>query len=92
MKEVFFRHKNKILIAAGFLIILIIAGIIRYNVVQAGKTNNLEAISAEAEQYTRLDFWGEVKYDKVYDISIDFPSIVTDINIKEGDHVSLTYW
>lgn len=89
MKEVFFRHKNKILIAAGFLIILIIAGIIRYNVVQAGKTNNLEAISAEAEQYTRLDFWGEVKYDKVYDISIDFPSIVTDINIKEGDHVSL---
>ncbi|HRU42717.1 MAG TPA: biotin/lipoyl-binding protein, partial [Candidatus Diapherotrites archaeon] len=34
-------------------------------------------------------FWGEVKYERIYDISIDFPAIVTDIKVKEGDHVSL---
>lgn len=89
MKEIFFKHKKRILIAAGFLIILIIAGIISYNVIQAGKTNDLETVSEETEQYAKMDFWGEVKYDKVYDISIDFPSIVTDIKVKEGDCVSL---
>lgn len=89
MKEMFLKHKKRILVATGLLIVLIMIGIISYNAIQAGKAKSLEALSSTAEPDRRLNFWGEVKYDRIYDISIDFPSIVTDIKVKEGDHVSL---
>jgi HlyD family secretion protein len=89
MKEMLLKHKKRILIGAGVLVVLITIGIISYNVIQAGKARSLETLSTEAEQEKRLNFWGEVKYDRIYDISIDFPSIVTEVKVKEGDRVSL---
>lgn len=89
MKEMFLKHKKMILVGTGLLVVLIITGVISYNVIKANKVNSLEAGLSTAEQDNRLNLWGEVKYDKIYDISIDFPSIVTDIKVKEGDHVSL---
>ncbi len=89
MKEMFLKYKKKILIGTGLLIVLIIIGIISYSVIQAGQAKNLDTVLSTSEQDNSLNFWGEVKYDKLYDISIDFPSIVTDIKVKEGDHVSL---
>lgn len=85
----FSKHKKKLVIGGCLLIVLIATGIISYNAILAGRARSLEAASQAAEQDDRLDFWGEVKYDRAYDISIDFPSIVSDIKVKEGDRVSL---
>ncbi len=46
-----------------------------------------EDTSPEPEQ--GIEAWGEVSYGTVYDISIDFPSVVTDVNVREGDRVTL---
>lgn len=92
MKKMFLRHKN-ILIGIGILIMLTAVGIISFNAARADKAQSFETASSSLEQDDRLDFWGEVKYERIYDISIDFPAIVTDIKVKEGDHVSLIrYW
>lgn len=88
MKEVFLKHRKSILIGACLIAVLAAAGIIIFNTVQAGKMKTIEAGTSLPEQDNRLDFWGEVTYDRIYDISIDFPSIVSDINVKEGDRVS----
>ena len=89
MIEMLLKHKKWALIGAGILIVLVAAGIISYNLIQADKAKSLEAVSSETEQDNRLDAWGEVKYEKVYDINIDFPSAVTDVKVKEGDRVTL---
>jgi len=83
------RHKKSILIGSGVLIMLIAVGIISLIAARTDKAQSFEVVSSSLEQDDRLDFWGEVKYERVYDISIDFPAIVTDIKVKEGDHVSL---
>lgn len=88
MKEIYLKHKKRILMGAGLLFILIL-GIIGYNVIQARIASNRADANLAAVQEQPLNFWGEVKYDRLYDISIDFPSIVTDIKVKEGDLVSL---
>ncbi|HQL36952.1 MAG TPA: biotin/lipoyl-binding protein [Bacillota bacterium] len=85
----FLRHKKSILIGSGILIMLTAVGIISFNAARADKAQSFETVSSSLERYDRLDFWGEVKYERIYDISIDFPAIVTDIKVKEGDHVSL---
>ncbi len=89
MIEMILKHKKRALICAGLIILLVAGGIISYNLIQADKEKSLEAVSPETEQDNRLDAWGEVKYEKVYDINIDFPSTVTDVKVKEGDRVSL---
>ena len=89
MKKMFLRHKKSILIGSGILIMLTAVGIISLNAARADKAQSFETVSSSLERYDRLDFWGEVKYERIYDISIDFPAIVTDIKVKEGDHVSL---
>lgn len=89
MKEMFLKHKKGILTGTGLLIVLIIGGIIGFNFIQASRDRSTETLSSTAEQDKRLNFWGEVKYDRIYDISIDFPSVVTDVLAKEGDYVAL---
>ncbi len=89
MKKMFLRHKKNILIGSGILIMLTAVGIISFNAARADKAQSFETVSSSSEQDDRLNFWGEVKYERIYDISIDFPAIVTDIKVKEGDHVSL---
>lgn len=89
MKKVILKHKKKVIIGVCIAVLLIITGIISYNNIQEAQVKSLEADTLAAVQDNRLNFWGEVKYDKVYDINIDFPSIVKEINVKEGDRVSL---
>ena len=89
MKKMFLRHKKSILIGSGILIMLTAAVIISFNAAGADRAQSFETVSSSSEQDNRLDFWGEAKYERIYDISIDFPAIVTDIKVKEGDHVSL---
>jgi len=89
VKKMLSRHKKSILIGSGVLIMLIAVGIISLIAARTDKAQSFEVVSSSLEQDDRLDFWGEVKYERVYDISIDFPAIVTDIKVKEGDHVSL---
>jgi len=89
VKEMLLKYKKSILIGSGILIMLIAVGIISFNTARADKAQSFETISSSLEQDDRLNFWGEVKYERIYDISIDFPAIVTDIKVKEGDHVSL---
>jgi HlyD family secretion protein len=88
VKEMLLKHKKRIL-GGMVLMVLIGAAAVGYNALQDDKARDLEALTPPPEQSRRLNFWGEVKYDKIYDISIDFPSIVTDIKVKEGDAVSL---
>lgn len=89
MKEKILKYKKWVLVGAGLLIIAAAIGIISHNMTQTSKAKSLEAISSAPERDNILEAWGEVKADKTYDISIDFPSIVTDIKVKEGDRVSL---
>lgn len=89
MKEKILKHKKWVLVGAGLLIIAAVIGIISYNKMQASEAKSLETITSAQERDNILEAWGEVKADKTYDISIDFPSIVTDIKVKEGDRVSL---
>jgi multidrug resistance efflux pump len=89
MIEMLLKHKKWALAGAGLLILLVAAGIIGYNLIRADKDKSLEAAASEPTADYGLDAWGEVKYEKVYDINIDFPAAVTDVKVKEGDRVSL---
>ncbi len=89
-----FKNRGKWLFAgAGLLAVLVAAGVIVYNVVKADKTESLADASPETEYEQERDksivVWGEVKYEKIYEINISFPSTVTGVNVKEGDRVSL---
>jgi HlyD family secretion protein len=75
---------------AGVIVVLIVIfGVITYNKNLSNAVKDPKPDSAASSQDQTIDAWGEVKYDKVYDISIDFPSFVTDVKVKEGDHVSM---
>jgi HlyD family secretion protein len=75
---------------AGIVVVLIVIfGVITYNKNLSGPAKDPKTDSSASSQNQTIDAWGEVKYDKVYDISVDFPSFVTDVKVKEGDHVSL---
>ncbi len=89
MMEMLKKRKKWLLAGAGLLVILVAAGIIRYNIKEADEAQTHEAAALETEQAEGVIAWGEVKYEKVYDINIDFPSIVTDVKVKEGDRVSM---
>ena len=90
MKDKIIKYKKWIMVGAGLLAILVAAGIIRYNMIKAEKDKKLEMVySAEAEQPTGIIAWGEVRYEKIYDINIDFPSTVSQVKVKEGDRVSM---
>lgn len=90
MKKMLLKHKKRISVGTGLLIVLITAGILGYNFIQAGKVKSQEETVPPAveQEDNRLVFWGEVTYDRIYDISIDFPAIVTEVKVKEGDYVS----
>lgn len=89
MIEWLLKHKKLALAGAGLLVLLVAIGIIGYNLIRADKDKSLEAAATEPAPDYSLDAWGEVKYEKVYDINIDFPAAVTDVKVKEGDRVSL---
>lgn len=89
MKEVLIKNKKRTALIAGFLII-VVALVIALSVKteKTKKENAAKASAATVTQSKDMVAWGEVKYNVVYDISIDYPSIVTAVNVKEGDRVT----
>lgn len=93
MSEMFKNRRKWLFAGAGLLAVLVAAGVIVYNVVKADKAESYVASSPgpdyEQQREQSIVAWGEVKYEKVYEINISFPSTVTGVNVKEGDRVSL---
>ena len=89
MIEMLKKRRKWLLAGACLLVVLVAAGIIRYNIIEARKAETNEPASLDTVQAEGIIAWGEVKYEKVYDINIDFPSVVMDVKVKEGDRVSL---
>ncbi|HBM74475.1 MAG TPA: secretion protein HlyD, partial [Clostridiaceae bacterium] len=88
MKKWILSHKKSAVAVACVLAALIIAlGIFFYQKNSASASHTADA-AASTEQ-KEIDAWGEVKYTHMEDISIDFPSTVTDVLVKEGDRVTL---
>jgi HlyD family secretion protein len=83
------KRRKWFIAGACLLAVLVAAGVIRYNMIEEEKARSLEEVSLETEEPEGIVAWGEVKYEKVYDINIDFPCQVTDIKVKEGERVSL---
>lgn len=87
MKNWILSHKKAAVTLSVFAVLIIAAGIF------IQRENNIEAMKAEddpafEEQSVEIDAWGEVKYSRVENISIDFPSTVTDVQVKEGQRVT----
>lgn len=87
MKDWISSHKKTALIGACALAVLAVClGIFFYQKSNAPQTAVPQASTNQAGE---IDAWGEVKYTRMEDISVDFPSVVTDIPVKEGDRVTL---
>lgn len=79
------HHKKAVLPAIGGLIVLLAAfGILRFRT--AG--TQVGSASSSAARSNEIDAWGEVKYNRVVDVTVDFPSVVTNVAVKEGDRVT----
>jgi multidrug resistance efflux pump len=86
MKDRIVSHKKAIIAVCAF-VILIIALIIfiqRKNN-EAMKANELIPVNYSRE----IEAWGEVLYSRIESINIDFPATVTDVQVKEGERVTL---
>lgn len=83
------KKRKWLLIPAVILIALVAAGAIRYNEIQNNREKEPDQAFTAPPQPKNMVAWGEVTYEKVYDIIIDFPSFVTEVMVKEGDHVVL---
>jgi HlyD family secretion protein len=89
VKEWISLHKKQAIAGAGVLIVLLaVLGIVLHQTSHASAAQGAATASA-TDQTNAIDAWGEVKYNKMEDISIDFPSVVTDVAVKEGDRVTL---
>ena len=89
MSKVKSKKRKWLLIPVVILIVLVAAGIIRYNEIQQRSKTNPDPTFSQPKRPETMVAWGEVTYDKIYDIIIDFPTFVTDVKVKEGDRVSL---
>lgn len=90
MKELLVKNKKLTVLIVGLAVIvlaLIIGLSIRTS--RAKAANAAKAAALTVPQQKDIVAWGEVKYNVVYDISIDFPSMVTALNVKEGDRVTM---
>lgn len=88
MKEWLLTHKKNAALGAGILAVLLaVFGIFQYRN-HAVSPKSTQDGSAAAQSGT-IDAWGQVRYQTVYDISVDFPSAVTGVTVKEGDRVTL---
>ena len=88
MKDQILSHK-KALIAVGVFAVLITALILFIQ-----RKNRIEAMKAadvliSANYAAEIEAWGEVLYSCIESISLDFPSTVTDVQVKEGERVTL---
>lgn len=88
MKERILSHK-KAIVAVGAFAILIIALTIfiqRKNRIEAMKAADIQISTNHAAE---IEAWGEVLYSRIESIIIDFPVTVTNVQVKEGERVTL---
>lgn len=88
MKERILSHK-KAIVAVGAFAILIIALTIfiqRKNRIEAIKAADIQISTNHAAE---IEAWGEVLYSRIESIIIDFPVTVTNVQVKEGERVTL---
>jgi multidrug resistance efflux pump len=87
MKDWITSHKKTAAAGACLLVALLITlGVFFHRNDGAGQATDPAAPENQAGE---IDAWGEVKYTRMEDISIDFPSVVTDVTVKEGERVTL---
>lgn len=89
MKGWVLSHKRIVIIGISLLVLLATTlGILFYpknkNVVP-----HTEHSVSDKEQSTEIVAWGEVKYARMKEINVDFPSTVTQVMVQEGDQVTL---
>ncbi len=87
MKDWILSHKNAV------SVLCVIAALVIVLAVFIQRKNKIEAMRAaetliSSYQAAEIEAWGEVLYSRVESISIDFPSTVTDILVKEGERVT----
>ncbi|MGX8709710.1 MAG: HlyD family secretion protein [bacterium] len=89
VKDWILSHKKTALAGACALAALFVVLGIFFHHKSAPATPQKTDSAASANQSGEIDAWGEVKYTRMEDISVDFPSIVTDVLVKEGERVTL---
>lgn len=88
MKNWFSSHKKPVVAGVCILVVLAVAlGIFFHQ--KNSTVQQTASPEASSNQVSEIDAWGDVKYTRMEDISIDFPSMVTSISVKEGERVTL---
>lgn len=88
MKKWLFAHKRKTALGVGILVVLLAAfGVFQHRKSLDAPQEAEDSVTSEPAR--EIDAWGEVKYGKVYDVTVDFPASVEEIGVKEGDRVGL---
>ncbi len=89
MKNLLMRNKKPILLGALAVVVVVLVAGLSVKTIRDRAAKAAQATQYRTEQTKDIVAWGEVKYNVVYDISIDFPAIVTSLDVKEGDRVRL---
>ncbi|MDD4089409.1 MAG: biotin/lipoyl-binding protein, partial [Tissierellia bacterium] len=87
MKDRILSHKKAIIAVCIFavLVMSLIIIIQRKNSEDRKAANELIPVNYSQE----IVVWGEVLYSRIESINIDFPATVTDVQVKEGERVTL---
>lgn len=88
MKESALSRKKAVIgvCVSAVLIIALIIFIQRKNRIEAMKAAD---VLISANHASEIEAWGEVLYSRIESITIDFPSTVTEVHVKEGERVTL---
>lgn len=89
MKEWILSHKKILIIGIVILLVLSIIPSATYYLYNRKSYKDTENTMLDENQIVEIVAWGEVKYSRMKEINIDFPSIVTEVIVQEGDRVTL---
>lgn len=89
MKEWILSHKKILIIGIVILLVLSIIPSATYYLYNRKSYKDTENTILDENQIVEIVAWGEVKYSRMKEINIDFPSIVTEVIVQEGDRVTL---
>lgn len=87
MKNRILSHKKPAL--AAVCVLVMFAAALGIFFCQKNNAPQATVPQASTNQTGEIDAWGEVKYTRMEDISVDFPSMVTEVSVKEGERVTL---
>ena len=89
MKEWILSHKKILIIGIVILLVLSIIPSATYYLYNRKSYKDTENTILDENQIVEIVAWGEVKYSRMKEINIGFPSIVTEVIVQEGDRVTL---